>query len=71
MAECFAAMPSYTYAVKAEKILKSHGYYAEVRRKSKPTSGCGYSLYIKQNCSQAINILKQNAIPFTGISGGG
>lgn len=72
MAECYAAMPSYTYALKAEKLLKARGYQAEVRRREKTSSaGCGYSLYIGHNCPQALEILRKNAIPFKGLSGGG
>lgn len=72
MAACSAAMPSYTYAMKGEKLLKSRGYSCELRRSEKISSaGCGYSLFIDGNCSEAIEILKNYSIPYTRISDGG
>lgn len=71
MAECNIVMPSYTYAVKAERILRSHGIACEIRRKTLPDEGCGYSLYLTKDCGLAINILKKNKLPLTNITGGG
>jgi len=72
MAACYAAMSSYTYAMKAEKLLKSRGFSCEVKRSENVSSaGCGYSLYISTRCSEALGILNNYAIPYTVISDGG
>lgn len=72
MAVCTAAMPSYTYAMKAEKLLKSRGYYCEIRRSEKNSrAGCGYSLFINGNCSEAVEILEKYSVPYTAVYDGG
>ena len=72
MTECSAAMPSYTYAMKAEKLLKSRGFSCEVRRSEKNSpAGCGYSLFISRNCSEAVKILDSYSVPYTAIENGG
>lgn len=72
MAACSAAMPSYTYAMKGEKLLKARGYSCEVKRNEKTSSaGCGYSLFINGNCAEAVKILDQYSIPYTEIINGG
>lgn len=72
MAECSAAMPSYTYAMKAEKLLKSSGISCSVRRRdSASAAGCGYSLMISGDCSKAAAVLRKYSIPFTSVSDGG
>ncbi|MCC8136064.1 MAG: DUF3343 domain-containing protein [Ruminococcus sp.] len=72
MAVCYAAMPSYTYAMKAQRMLSSKGISSEVKRSEKASgAGCGYSLYIKEKCGGAVEILKKNSIPYTEISYGG
>lgn len=69
MAVCSAAMPSYTYAMKGEKLLKARGFSCEVKRNEKISSdGCGFSLYIYANCKEAVELLDKYSIPYTGIS---
>ena len=72
MTECSVAMPSYTYAMKAEKLLKAAGISCSVRRRDNASAaGCGYSLIISGECSQAVAVLRKYSIPFTGVSDGG
>lgn len=72
MKGCAAEMPSYTYAVKGEKLLKARGYQCEVQREEAPSeNGCGYSLKIYGDCSRAKNILDSYAIPYTSFVYGG
>lgn len=72
MTACSMAMPSYTYAMKAEKLLKTRGIACEIIRNEKTSAdGCGYSVYIKNNCSDAMEILRNYAVPYTGITEGG
>ncbi|MBE6862209.1 MAG: DUF3343 domain-containing protein [Ruminococcus sp.] len=69
MAQCIAEMPSYTYAMKAEKLLKSRNIPCRVIRSEKTDSNeCGYSLEITGSCKSAAVILKNYSIPYTGIS---
>ncbi len=69
MAQCIAGMPSYTYAMKAEKLLSSRKIPCRVVRSERTASNeCGYSLEIIGNCTDAAEILKKYSIPYTGIS---
>ncbi|MGN1036446.1 MAG: putative Se/S carrier-like protein, partial [Ruminococcus sp.] len=50
---CSADMPSYTFAMKAQKILKARGYLCEIKRNtSSAESGCGYYISVSGNCSE-------------------
>ncbi len=72
MAVCTAAMPSYTYAMKAQKLLTARGFYCEVRRNEKNSrAGCGYSLFINGGCSAAAEILDKYSVPYTSLYDGG
>ncbi len=68
MKNCNAAMPSYTYAVKAQKLLKTRGYNCTIKR-TEPLSdeGCGYSLVIEGNCDEIQSILDSYSIPFNNL----
>ncbi|MBR1824120.1 MAG: DUF3343 domain-containing protein [Ruminococcus sp.] len=69
MTVCIAEMPSYTYAVKAERLLRSRGYRCKVVRKDKNSSGgCGFLLHIYGYCLEAAEILERNAVPFKYIN---
>lgn len=59
MNEYIAEMPSYTYAVKAEKLLKSRGINCKIKRREEE---CGYNLYVYNKTS--LDILRKNAIPY-------
>ena len=72
MKGCAAEMPSYTYAVKGERLLKARGYKCEVQREEAPSEkGCGYSLKIYGDCSRAKKILDSYVIPYTSFVYGG
>lgn len=65
-------MPSYTFAVKGEKLLKARGISCELKRNVNASpSSCGYSLYIRSDSKRAAEILKKNAVPFTFKEKGG
>ena len=65
-------MPSYTYAVKGEKLLRTSGYNCNIKRKENNDSGgCGFSLYVSDRCRSAADILDNYSIPYTlRINGG-
>ena len=68
MAACYAAMPSFTYAMKAEKLLRSRRIPCEIKRNdSSSEAGCGYSLLISGSCDSALGILKKYSIPYSNI----
>lgn len=72
MAVCRAAIPSYTYAMKSEKLLRTRGIACEIRRiENASPDGCGYSLFIKGDCRNAAAILKNYSIPYTNLQDGG
>ncbi|NLT08946.1 MAG: DUF3343 domain-containing protein [Ruminococcus sp.] len=72
MTVCIVEMPSYTYAVKGEKLLSSRGYPCKIKRNTNASPGsCGYSLFIYRDCEKAAGILAQYRVPYTNISYGG
>ena len=70
---CVFEMPSYTYAVKGEKLLRSRGYTCKIKRKDNSSAGgCGFSLYVSERCRSAAEILDNYSIPYTfRVYGGG
>ncbi len=65
-------MPSYTFAVKGEKLLKAKGISCELKRNINASPGsCGYSLHVRSDSVRAAEILKKNAVPFTVKGKGG
>ena len=69
---CTVEMPSYTYALKSEKLLITRGYECKVARKEKTSSGsCGYLLKTSGSCSEITGILENYAVPYRIISDGG
>ena len=63
-------MPSYTYAVKGAKLLKARGYPCEIKRNEKNAGGCGYSIHIGSNCTDALSVLEKYNIPYRLVSDG-
>ena len=61
-------MASITYAIKAKEVLSKRGIRSEVVRthRHKSRAGCGYSLYVPRNFSQAVSIIKASGIKITG-----
>jgi len=62
---CILEMPSYTYAVKGEKLLKARGYPCEIKRNEfTGSSGCGFSLAVRRSCREAERILERYSVPY-------
>lgn len=61
MKGCFAEMPSYTYALKSQRLLRSRGFSCDISRTER---GCGYRLRIHRNCTEALSILDSYDIPY-------
>lgn len=65
----FIAMTSMTFAMKAQSLLKSKGYFCEIQRTPKAlASGCGYSIRVMGNTEEILSLLKQNRIPWKEVS---
>ncbi|MBP3250380.1 MAG: DUF3343 domain-containing protein [Ruminococcus sp.] len=69
MTYVIAAMPSYTYAVKAKRLLTAGGYPCEIQRSGSSSEGCGWELRIGGDSRRALDLLKSRRIPFS-LSGG-
>ncbi len=70
MTACIIGMPSYTYAVKAEKLLRARGYPCRVQRSDGSSEGCGYELHVR-DCEKARSLLDSYRIPYRKIRYGG
>lgn len=58
-------MPSITYAMKAQKLLRSKGYLCNVRRISGNSSrGCSFSISVNEKEDIVRKILESNGIMF-------
>lgn len=61
------ALTSITYAIKAQNLLKSLGYYCEIQRTPKTLgTGCGYSIRVKGDLLAVLKILEQASIKQNG-----
>ncbi|MBQ6251178.1 putative Se/S carrier-like protein [Ruminococcus sp.] len=68
---CILDMPSYTYAVKAQRLLRARGYPCRIRRREKTSSkGCGFTVLINGSCDGAERLLTGYAVPYS-VRGGG
>ncbi|MBQ1465030.1 MAG: hypothetical protein II690_06450 [Ruminococcus sp.] len=66
---CTLAMPSYTYAKKAEGLLRQRSKAVKiVRREQTSVSGCGYDIVVSGNCQAARAILDRASVPYTEVS---
>ena len=71
MTNCILDMPSYTYAVKAQRLLRARGYPCTIKRREKSSgSSCGFSLAISRDCSKAAEVLDMYGIPYSIKNGG-
>lgn len=68
MNKCILEMPSYTYAQKAEKLLRSKGIPSDIKRRS---AGCGYVLHVHTDCRAAALMLDRYGIPYVLRENGG
>lgn len=63
------AMTSITFAMKAQSLLKSKGYFCEIQRTPKAfASGCGYSIRVMGNTEEILSLLKRGRIPWKEVS---
>lgn len=61
-------MTSITYAVKAQKLLKSKGVQVKIIPTPKNVgSGCGYSLETNEDTSLILRILSENGIKYKEV----
>lgn len=61
------ALTSITYAIKAQNLLKSMGYYCEIQRTPKTLgTGCGYSIRVKGDMRAILKILENASITQNG-----
>ena len=67
MNKCILEMPSYTYAQKAERLLRTKGIPSDIKRRS---TGCGYVLHVLSDCRAAARILDRYGIPYVLREGG-
>ena len=66
MTTCITDMPSYTSAVKGQRLLRSRGYPCIIKRREKdPERGCGFSLNIGADCQGALKVLDMYGIPYS------
>ena len=62
------AVSSITYAMKAKRLLNGMGYYSEIEKTPKNlSSGCGYSIRVKDSSEVIIGILKNNGIEYKAL----
>lgn len=62
------AVSSITYAMKAKRLLNGMGYYCEIEKTPKNlSSGCGYSIRVKDNAEVITGILKNNGIEYKAL----
>ena len=62
------AVSSITYAMKAKRLLNGMGYYCEIEKTPKNlSSGCGYSIRVKDSSEVIIGILKNNGIEYKAL----
>ena len=65
LTKCILDMPSYTYAVKGQRLLRQRGYPCVIKRRSKDSvNGCGYSLYAGGHCGRIPEILDSYSVPY-------
>ena len=69
MNKTYIQVGSITYAMSGNKLLYSHGIFGTVIRNVEigPKAGCGYSIMIKKNVEQAIDLLKEHGYRIKSI----
>ena len=68
MSKTLISMTSITYAMKAKNILNQKRISCVVEKTPKNVgTGCGYTIYIKDNKDKIISILEKNNIPHNGV----
>jgi hypothetical protein len=66
LTNCIFEMPSYTYAVKGQRLLRQRGYPSVIKRRGRDSeNGCGFSLHVGDRCGRAAEILDSYSVPYT------
>lgn len=61
--KCRLAMPSYTHAIHAKRVLISSGCSASVERiQNMNSGGCGFEIQTDCPCERAVEICRENNI---------
>ena len=72
LTKCILDMPSYTYAVKAQRLLRARGCPCTIKRREKSSGyGCGFSVIADESCQSAADVLDMYDIPYSLRNGGG
>lgn len=68
MSRAYIKANNVTHAIKIKNVLNSNGIYAQVVRNTNSfqKEGCGYSVVINGDLSQAEEILRKNHVRFLG-----
>ena len=68
MRNCVITFPSYTYAIKAFKLLRARNIECRIVRSGHSSEeGCGYSLEAYGNCGEIRKILDDYAVPYNSL----
>ncbi len=65
----FIKVGSITNAQRGQRVLRSSGYKAQIKKIEKPTKteGCGYALEVYASDNEPVNILERNRITIRGV----
>ena len=69
---CVFDMPSYTHAVKGQRLLRARGVPCALKRRERSLArGCGYSVHVYGSGAEAAELLEAYRIPFSVRNSGG
>ncbi|MCH5320425.1 MAG: DUF3343 domain-containing protein [Eubacterium sp.] len=65
----FIKVGSITNAQRGQRLLRSGGYKAQIKRIENPSKadGCGYALEVNASDDEPVNILQRNRITIRGV----
>lgn len=65
----FIKVGSITNAQRGQRLLRTGGYKAQIKRIQNPSKadGCGYAIEVYANDDEPINILQRNRINIRGV----
>ncbi len=69
MKRYFIITGTVTYAIKGRNLLRSKGYFAEIRRLTEISGnvGCGYGIHTECEPEKAKELFSENGIKFLGF----
>ncbi|MBR7039864.1 MAG: hypothetical protein IKI21_11555 [Oscillospiraceae bacterium] len=65
---CKAALPSETYAQKAQRTLAAHGYRAEIVRRTDRREGCSFLVRTAGDCERIHQLLIREGVPVRTVA---